>query len=410
LKIGFILFGALTVVGCSPTYYSYPLYKPQSRPAPQTWPLRVAIAYPEEGRSAPNRDVDLEPIITTQCHETPTYISPRLEISRGLYEELQASGAFQTVHWAPKSLDDYDLIVRTTLLDAGPRKGGERCPAFLGPWTWDLVVTDQKSRELERQTLRHGAVKLWSSSPVKSFRKAEGKFILEAVKPIMRSAETLVREKSDIQDKRTESYLVRRAPELVSMRERIASARKASELEQKYLTKLAAVQATREAEEAVTIEHQKMNEKAWADIQAQAGKELQTLGEEVRQIIANSFLMLFSGLSTASALQNAPPSDLQRTMESVTAKTAQRVEAPGGLQALLNNIPRDLLPGKTEQILSDVTKANEIVRGIQTQLQASLGDTSSLAPATQPTELGCAKDTDCKGDRICVNHRCVDPE
>jgi len=35
------------------------------------------------------------------------------------------------------------------------------------------------------------------------------------------------------------------------------------------------------------------------------------------------------------------------------------------------------------------------------------GDTPGLAPG--PAPVGCEKDNDCKGDRICVNRACVDP-
>ncbi len=33
----------------------------------------------------------------------------------------------------------------------------------------------------------------------------------------------------------------------------------------------------------------------------------------------------------------------------------------------------------------------------------------TLAPAAVPATVGCSKDTDCKGDRICVSAQCVDP-
>jgi hypothetical protein len=403
----------LTLIGCGigASHFSYPLYTPQSHQYPQKWPLRVAIAFPEEGRKAPNRDVDLEPIITSRCKETPTYISPRLEISRGLLEELHATGAFQTVHWAPQSFDDYDLIIRMKLLDGGKRFESERCPALLGPWLWELVVTDQTGRALDHRTLSQGEVDIMSSSPVANYRKHESSFLLEAIKPVMSSAKQLMREYPNIEARRTLIFMERRAPELKSLRMGLVSSSKQSlDTGQIYLTKLASVEAIRQAEEAATEAHQKLDDKAWSEIQAQAGKELKALGEEVQQVIADSFNMLFSGLTDVSSLQKSSPQELLRAMENAKMETAQRVEAPNGLQSLLSSLPQDFLPKGAVQVLSDVNRAGEIVQSVQKTLQVPASDVSSLSPAANSIQSGCGKDTDCKGERICVNHECVEPK
>jgi hypothetical protein len=95
-----ILAALILLFGCGAAHYSYPLYTPKSLPYGKVFPLRVAIPYPEEGTTAPNRDADIEPIVTSRCPQA-TYISPRLEISRGLLEELRATEAFRVIHWAP---------------------------------------------------------------------------------------------------------------------------------------------------------------------------------------------------------------------------------------------------------------------------------------------------------------------
>jgi hypothetical protein len=403
----------LTFVGCGigAAHYSYPLYTPQSKQYSQKWPLRVAVAYPEEGRKAPNRDVDLEPIITSRCKETPTYISPRLDISRGLLEELRATGTFQTVHWAPQTFDDYDLIIRMKLLDGGKRFESERCPALLGPWLWELVVTDQTGKELDRRTLTQGEINIMSSSPVANYREHEASFLLEAIKPVMSSAKKLMREYPDIEGRRTQIFIDRRAPELESLRMRLASSsQRVLEMGQKYLTKLASVEAIRQAEEAATEAHQKFNDKAWSDIQAQAGKELKALGEEVRQEITDSFTMLFSGLTDVSSLQGSSPQELLRSIASAKMETAQRVEAPSGLRSLLSSLPQGFLPKGAERVLADVNRTSEIVQSVQKTLQVPASDVSSLSPAINSIQAGCGKDTDCKGERICVNHECTEPK
>jgi hypothetical protein len=40
---------------------------------------------------------------------------------------------------------------------------------------------------------------------------------------------------------------------------------------------------------------------------------------------------------------------------------------------------------------------------------ALAGRTPIAAPATTPAGAGCSKDTDCKGDRVCVQGQCADP-
>jgi len=86
LKYVFFFVSLALLAGCGAEHYEYPLYQPRSQVYGKMLPLRVAIPYPEEGLSAPDRDEDLEGVIKSSCHETPTYISQRLEISRGLLD------------------------------------------------------------------------------------------------------------------------------------------------------------------------------------------------------------------------------------------------------------------------------------------------------------------------------------
>ncbi|MFA6091967.1 MAG: hypothetical protein WCU88_05025 [Elusimicrobiota bacterium] len=411
LPAALLLAGLSLLTGCNAAHFEYPLYKPGAKAHGKALPIRVAIAYPEEGRSAPNRDADIEPIVSSQCGELPTYISPRLEISRGLLEELRASGAFEAVHWAPESSDGYDLVAAMKLLDGGKRFESDRCPAMLGPWSWELVVADQSGRELERLRLTMPKTKLFSWSPVEKFRKDEQVFMAKAAAPILAAAERLAAGTPDIAAARSIACVDKRDPGLKALRERIAAAPGADPgLEREYLLRLGAVESARLLEEKTIEAHQALDDRAWSDIQEQLGRQLKDLGDSVRRTLAQSFSLLFDGISGMQSLGALRSPLLESAAAAARGDMARLVSSPGGAQTLLGSIPKDLLPGKLKRLSEDAAFGVELSNKLQGVLLSPVPGAAPAQVLPAPAEPGgCSKDTDCKGERICVRRECVDP-
>lgn len=366
-----LLIGLSLLAGCGAAHYAYPPYEPKAQPYGGVLPLRVAIEYPEEGRSAPERDEDLEPIVTSRCAELPTYISPRLEISRGFLDELRATRAFQVLHWAPESLDDYDMVVRMKLVSGGKLFKSDTCPAMLGPSQWDLVVTDQRGRELERRALTLAKTKLFARSPAAEFRKDEQAFLAGAVKAVLIAAERLAPGAADLEADRRLYSFEKRDPGLMALRERVAASNGADPLlEREYLLRVGTLESARVVEEKIIGAHQALNDKAWTDIQEQSRVQLRELGENVNRMLAEKLNILLDGIVGASSiLPGLMPAELQRAAALARGDIATLVGTPDGAQKLLGPVPKNLLPGKTARLLSDVAFAAELAKTLEGPLR-----------------------------------------
>jgi len=400
--------GLLAMTGCATDHYEYPLYQPQSLSYGRVFPVRVAIAYPEEGRSAPDRDEDLEPIVTSRCIELPTYISPRLEMSRGLLEELRATQAFQTLHWAPDSVDDYDLVIRMKLISGGKRFQSDTCPVMLGPSQWELLIADQRGNELYRQELVLARTKIYAKSLVAEFRKDEGIFLGEAVRQILLAAERAYGNLSDIKDNHALAYIEKRAPELKGMRERIAANSADSRLSRAYLLRIGVIEAERMTEEKTTEALQGIYDQAWIEVQEHFSRQLKELGENVAQIPPQNLNLLLSCANSAQerGLGEAKPPEIVYTAARVRNDMIELLGSAEGAHKLYGTLSKSLLPGNLPALTVDEGFDAELRR----QLRVALEISQPAAPgAAAQDAVGCAKDTECKGKRICVKGRCVAP-
>ncbi len=415
LSFLFLLSGFAALSGCGSAHYEYPLYQPGSRAYGTFLPLRAAIVYPEEGRSAPDRDEDLEPIITSRCTELPTYISPRLEISRGLLEELRATRAFQNVHWSPESLADYDLVIRMKLVSGGKRFKSDTCPAMLGPSEWELAIFDQGGKELQRKTLVLAKTKLFSKSPVAAFRRDEQVFMKEAVSLIMPAAAQLAGAAANIQDSRALNYLAKRDPELGNMREQIAAGKADNKLSRAYLLRVGTLEAERISANNATEVLQEQYDRAWAGVQADFQSQLKELGENIHRMLTEKLSLLLNCVQAVQGLNAGGfrPQEMIDAASGARSEMLQVVSAPQDAHKFLGELPKSLLPGALPELASEAGLDAELVQTIQTAFAPGASGAGAAPPS--PGEIisgqlsGCSKDTDCKGDRICVKRECIAP-
>ena len=410
MRLSFVslVLGLATLTACGPAHYEYPPYSPQSQAYGKSFPMRVAIAYPEEGRSAPDRDEDLEPIITSRCKELPTYISPRMEISRGLLDELRATQSFQTVDWSPESLDDYDLVIRMKFISGGKRFESETCPAMLGPFLWELRILDQRGNEHLRQQLVLAKVKIYAKSPVAEFRKDEGVFLKEAVRQILQTTESMYAGMPDINGTRAITYVEKKDPELKAMRSQITANTDDKQLDRAYLMRIGVLEAERMTADKTTQALQQIYDQAWVDVQEQSRRQLKELGESVNQMLAQNLGLLLDSVNAAYKLNpgvSRPPKIL-RAISGARGEIMQSVSTPDGTQKLLGTLSKSLLPGHLRKLAADTGFNDELGRQLQTVFQ---NDSNSSPPPAAEQIIGCNKDTDCKGNRICVKRECVNP-
>lgn len=386
------------LAGCGARHYEYPLYQPLSQAYSKVLPLRVAIPYPEEGLSAPDRDQDLEAVVNANCRETPTYISQRLEISRGLLDELRATRAFTTLHWAPESLDDYDLIVKLKILSGGKRFSSSTCPALLGPYRWELSLLDQRGLVLLKREFVLAKVKLYAGSPAAEFRKDEAVFLGEITGVILNTAEKLSRKVPDMADARAVAYMEKRGPELKKLGERAAGD---NQLGRAYLMRVSLLEAGRLGEDRTTEALQPVYDQAWQDVQLALRGELKQLGEDVSRMLAQNLNMLV----TVGRAAGVRPPKIIETIAGARGEVASSITEPDGARKLVDGISKSLLPGGLRKLAAESGVNEELAERLRTALQGG-----SAAPgAAQAGFVGCGKDTDCKGDRICVKGECVSP-
>ena len=101
-----------------------------------------------------------------------------------------------------------------------------------------------------------------------------------------------------------------------------------------------------------------------------------------------------------ATIEAARPDDLQRQMlTGARGKYDLELRRTTEAQARCERLVREESPGAAP---SPVTPAVETAR------PPAAPSPAAAAPAT-PRLTGCGKDTDCKGDRICVNGACQDP-
>lgn len=373
-------------------HMSYPLYEPQARPYGAVLPLRAAIPYPEEALQAPNRDQDLEPLINSQCAELPTYISPRLEAGRGLLAELRATGAFSALHWTPPALDDYDLVIKLKILSAGERFESPTCPGMLGPFRWELKLEDQRGAELFRREYELAKVRIYSSSPVANFRKDQAVFFGAMTADILGVAAELARRSPEIADERAVVYAEKKSPGIKAMADRAAAD---SRLGRDYLARVVLLEAGRQAEERSAEALQPLYDKAWLDVQLALREDLKRLGEKVKADLLESVSSL---VSVGRAMGIKPPKVLAVLTES-RAETARQAAQPDAARKLVDGISKKLLPHDLRRVAAEAGVNEEL----SAKLRAAVGMEEPSAAG------GCGKDTDCKGDRICVKGACVNP-
>jgi hypothetical protein len=424
--------------GCGAAHYEYPAYAPLARPTGATLPLRVAVAYPDEGRSPPTRDEDLEPIWTANCTQTPTWISPRLEISRCLLDELRASRAFATVHWAPERLADYDLVVRLKILSAGEVGFSSNCPTVLGPSEWELVVADHTGRELGRARATLARLNIYAIALVATHRKKQQAFLGELVPVVLAAAGRVARDPGTSPEARLLAAFDRLDPELKDLRARLAATGMSPEdrdqLERGYLMRIALLESLRRVEEQRAEALQQQKDQAWLDVQEQTRRELKQLGEQVSAMTQEALGLLVEGVAGAArpgrlAGRARTPAALQRANAAARQELLRLVDAPDGVDQLLAPAAlrgRGRQAGGSGGPLADAAFRRELTRRLR-----ALGDVENPSAdpagpwlqryrrlvageeprgaATAPAAAGCAKDTDCKGDRICVKRECVDP-
>lgn len=391
-----LLLTSLTLLAGCAGHYDYPLYQARSRAYGKTLPLRVAIPYPDEALAAPDRDADLEAFIAANCGQAPTYISPRLEISRGLLDELRATRAFEALHWSPDSLDDYDLVAKLKILSGGKRFESDACPALLGPFRWELALYDQRGAPLLRREFTLAAVKIYARSPAAEFRKDEAVFLGEMTGAILGAAEELARKVPDTGDARAVAYMEKRAPEL---RKLGAGAAADKQLGRAYLMRVGLLEAGRLAEARSAEALQPVYDQAWLDVQLAVRGELKQLGENANRVLVESLTQL-GGVARAAGIR--PPKVLT-AITGARAEAARSVAGPDGARKLVDGISKKLLPGDLRKLAAEAGVNEELAARLRAALQGE--------PAAADGErfAGCGKDTDCKGDRICVRGECVSP-
>lgn len=392
IRFAFLVLAGLGLSGCLAGHMSYPLYEPQSPPYGSVLPLRVAIPYPEEGLQAPNRDQDLEPLINSQCAEIPTYISQRLEAGRGLLAELRATGAFAALHWTPPTLDDYDLVVKMKILSAGERFESPTCPGVLGPFRWELRLLDQRGAELFRREYELAKVRIYSSSPVANFRRDQAAFFGAMTADILRVAAETARRSPGIADERAVAYAEKKSPGLRALADRAAADKR---LGRDYLARVVILEAGRQAEERSAEALQPLYDKAWLDLQLALRADLKQLGEKVKADLLESVSSL---VSVGRAAGIKPPKVLAVLTET-RAETARRAAQPDAAGKLVAGLSKKLLPHDLRRIAAEAGVNEELAA----KLRAAVGMEEPGTPG------GCGKDTDCKGDRICVKGACVNP-
>lgn len=373
-------------------HMDYPLYEPQSRPFGAVLPLRAAIPYPDEVLQAPNRDQDLEPLINSQCAELPTYVSPRLEAGRGLLSELRATGAFSALHWTPPTLDDYDLVIKLKILSAGERFEDPNCPSMLGPYRWELTLLDQRGAELFKREYELAKVRIYSSGPVANFRRAQAAFFGAMTADILRVAAETARRSPGIADERAVAYAEKKSPGLGALADRAAADKR---LGRDYLARVVLLEAGRQAEERSAEALQPLYDKAWLDLQLALRADLKQLGEKVKADLLESVSTLASMGRSAGV---KPPKVLAVLTETRT-ETARQAAQPDAARKLVDGLSKKLLPHDLRRIAAEAGVSEELAA----KLRASVGMEEPV-PAG-----GCGKDTDCKGDRICVKGACVNP-
>jgi hypothetical protein len=465
--------GATALFGCGAAHFEYPLYTPRAQPHGTTLPVRVAIAYPDEGRAPGDRDEDLEPIITKQCDATNNYVSPRLENSRCLLDELRATRAFAAVHWSPESLDDYDIVVRLRLISAGPRRGSSNCPSFSGPYDWGVVITDRGGRELGRLAVQLARPNIYAVRVVADFRKKQQDFVAQIVPAVIAAAERVARAHADPAGPRLRDWMDRLDPDLPGMRARLESPAlppaQRPPLEQDYLMRVAMLESLRLVEDQKAEAAQQLKDKAWAEVQAESARELKRIGERATAALQEAMGMLVMGMTAMARMPGVAgkarmPAALERATASARADVLKLVDAPDGPEKLLGlalrtkgpsaaslaRLPKDdAFRGQLTKRLHALGRVKHpstdpdgawmrryrrlVARGVEA---AEAGDEprrerpaadaprrdhpAADAPRRErpaadeprrerPAADGCVKDTDCKGDRICVRRECVDP-
>ncbi len=360
---------AVFILGCGSAHYEYPPYQPGSLACAKTFPLRVAIPYPEEGLVSPNRDEDLEPIINSRCHATPTYISQRLEISRGLLDELRSTRAFQAVHWVPESLDDYDLVVRMKLLSGGKRFESETCPALLGPYTWELSLFDQRGNLLLRREMVLAAVKIYSRRPVAEFRKDEAVFLMKITGLILEISERITGNNSDIAGARALTYMEKKDPELKKLRDQAVSAAGNKKLGNAYIVRVSRLEAKRLTENRTTEALQLIYDQVWLDIQEEFRRELQALGESVNRMLLENLDLLTSGIDMYHHIGRIRPARIVDAVSKVRNEMTRSVTAPDGTRALVDKIPESILPGKFRKLAMEAGINEQLSREVRKAIQ-----------------------------------------
>lgn len=392
LRFSLIALAGLGLSGCMAGHMSYPLYEPQSRPYGAVLPLRAAIPYPDEELQAPNRDQDLEPLINSQCAELPTYISPRLEAGRGLLAELRATGAFSALHWTPPALDDYDLIIKLKILSAGERFESPTCPGMLGPYRWELTLQDQRGAVLFKREYELAKVRIYSAKPVANFRVDQAAFFGAMTADILRVAAETARRSPEIADERAVAYAEKKSPGLKSLADRAAEDKR---LGRDYLAKVMLLEAGRQAEDRSAEALQPLYDKAWLDLQLALRADLKQLGEKVKADLLESV----SALVSAGRAAGIKPPKVLSVLTETRAETARLAARPDAAGKLVDGISKKLLSHDLRRIAAEA--------GVNEELAARLrGAVGMEEPAIAG---GCGKDTDCKGDRICVKGACVNP-
>ena len=122
-----------------------------------------------------------------------------------------------------------------------------------------------------------------------------------------------------------------------------------------------------------------------------------------------------------ATIEAARPDDLQRQMlTGARGKYDLELRRTTEAQARCEQLVREESPGATPSPASGVaasaappaaasaTPAVEAARPPEAPSPAAAAPEASATPAT-PRLTGCGKDTDCKGDRICVNGACQGP-
>ncbi len=118
-----------------------------------------------------------------------------------------------------------------------------------------------------------------------------------------------------------------------------------------------------------------------------------------------------------ASIEAVPPSDMQRQMLSgARGKYDLELRRTTEAQARCERLVREESPGATPATPTvpaplAASAAASPVETARPPVPPPPGATAPQVPATpaSPCLTGCGKDTDCKGDRICVNAACQDP-